>query len=149
MSEFQYYEFLAIDHPLTPAQMRAVRQFSTRAEITATSFVNEYHFGDFHGNPHEFLKRYFDAMLYFANWGTRRFMFRVPRDVVDRDVVKAYVTAETLTIASAGDQLIFDMVSNDEGGDGYSEEAGASMASLAGLRAEVIAGDYRPLYLAW
>jgi len=39
MSEYQYYEFLAIDHPLTPAQMAEVREFSTRAEITATRFV--------------------------------------------------------------------------------------------------------------
>ncbi|TCO34672.1 hypothetical protein EV652_102740 [Kribbella steppae] len=43
MSEYQYYEFLAIDRPLDDDEQAAVRSLSTRARITATSFVNEYH----------------------------------------------------------------------------------------------------------
>ncbi|MFI6991817.1 hypothetical protein ACI2LC_09125 [Nonomuraea wenchangensis] len=43
MSEYQYYEFLAIDRPLTDKQQAEVRALSTRAHITATSFTNEYH----------------------------------------------------------------------------------------------------------
>lgn len=43
MSEYQYFEFLAVDRPLTPAEQAEVRQLSTRARITATSFTNEYH----------------------------------------------------------------------------------------------------------
>ena len=31
MSEYQYYEFLALDQPLTDQQMLEVRVFSTRA----------------------------------------------------------------------------------------------------------------------
>ena len=50
MSEYQYYEFLALDQPLTDKQMLEVRSFSTRARITPTSFVNEYHWGNFKGN---------------------------------------------------------------------------------------------------
>jgi len=46
MSEYQYYEFLAIDRPLTNKQIDQVRAFSTRAQITSTHFVNEYHWGD-------------------------------------------------------------------------------------------------------
>jgi hypothetical protein len=37
MSEYQYYEFLAIDNPLTKQQQRELRGLSTRAQITATS----------------------------------------------------------------------------------------------------------------
>ena len=85
MSEYQYYEFLAIDRPLTEAQIRAVGEFSSRAKITATSFINEYNWGSFRGNPDDFLKRFFDAMVYVANWGTHRFMFRVPAALLDRD----------------------------------------------------------------
>ena len=51
MSEYQYYEFLAVDRPLTAAEQAEVRQLSTRARITATSFTNEYHWGDFKGSP--------------------------------------------------------------------------------------------------
>ncbi len=47
MSEYQYSEFLALDRPLTAAQQAAVRQVSTRTEITATSLVNAYQWGDF------------------------------------------------------------------------------------------------------
>jgi hypothetical protein len=36
VSEYQYYEFLALDRPLTSKQREELRQLSTRAEITAT-----------------------------------------------------------------------------------------------------------------
>ena len=42
MSEYQYYEFRAIDRPLTSRQMGELRKLSTRAEITPISFTNEY-----------------------------------------------------------------------------------------------------------
>jgi len=73
MSEYQYYEFLALDRPLTEKQRAELRSLSTRTEITATRFVNEYHWGDFKGDPPKMMERYFDASLYLANWGTRRF----------------------------------------------------------------------------
>jgi hypothetical protein len=79
MSEYQYYEFLALDRPLTEKQRAELRSLSTRAEITATRFVNEYHWGDLKGDPQKMMERYFDAFLYLANWGTRRLMFRLPR----------------------------------------------------------------------
>jgi hypothetical protein len=41
MSEYQYYEFLAVDRPLDERQQAEVRALSTRARITATSFTNE------------------------------------------------------------------------------------------------------------
>ena len=37
MSEYQYYEFVAIDEPLTPAQMAGLRSRSSRAAITASA----------------------------------------------------------------------------------------------------------------
>jgi hypothetical protein len=51
MSEYQYYEFLAVDRPLDERQQDEVRALSTRARITATSFINEYHWGNFGGDP--------------------------------------------------------------------------------------------------
>ena len=36
MSEYQYYEFLALDRPLTAEQRTELRAISSRAEITAT-----------------------------------------------------------------------------------------------------------------
>jgi hypothetical protein len=51
MSEYQYYEFQAIDRPLTKQEMAEVRSLSTRATITPTRFVNVYHWGNFKGDP--------------------------------------------------------------------------------------------------
>jgi hypothetical protein len=147
MSEYQYYEFLAIDRPLTRAQIAEVREFSTRASITATSFINEYHWGDFRGNTDEFLKNYFDAMVYVANWGTHQFTFRVPKNLIDLKTVEPYCTDRILNVRPAGAYYIFDICHDEEGGEW--EDGGGYMASLAGLRAEVIHGDYRPLFLAW
>ena len=45
VSEYQYYEFLAIDRPLSEAERAQLRALSTRAEITATRLTNEYHWG--------------------------------------------------------------------------------------------------------
>lgn len=42
MSEYQYYEFAAIDRPLTAAEMVQLRQVSTRGGISASGFVNHY-----------------------------------------------------------------------------------------------------------
>jgi hypothetical protein len=51
VSEYQYYEFVAVDRPLSERQLAELRELSTRAEITPTSFVNTYHWGDFRGDP--------------------------------------------------------------------------------------------------
>jgi hypothetical protein len=57
VSEYQYYEFQAVDRPLTKAEMAELRDLSTRATITPTRFVNVYNFGDFRGNPLEVMEQ--------------------------------------------------------------------------------------------
>ena len=42
MSEYQYYEFRAIDRPLDAAAQASLRALSSRARITAMSFTNTY-----------------------------------------------------------------------------------------------------------
>jgi hypothetical protein len=67
MSEYQYYEFQAVDRRLTQEQMEELRAYSSRARITPSSFVNEYNWGSFKGNPDEWMEKYFNAFLYLAN----------------------------------------------------------------------------------
>ena len=150
MSEYQYYEFLAVDAPLSAAQVAAVRRVSTRADITATRFVNEYQWGDFKGDVDAFLRDYYDCHVHVTNWGTRRFAFRLPADLVDRKVIEAYAHADSLAVRPAGEWLIVDIDPRDESGD-WDDPADADgwMGSLATLRSEVLAGDLRPLYLGW
>ena len=61
MSEYQYFEYHAVDRSLTAAEQAEVRQLSTRARITATSFTNEYEWGAFKGSPDQMMQRYYDA----------------------------------------------------------------------------------------
>jgi hypothetical protein len=51
VSEYQYYEFVAVDRPLTVAQQSELRALSTRARITPSSFVNDYQWGDLKVTP--------------------------------------------------------------------------------------------------
>ena len=83
MSEYQYYEFQAIDRCLTNAHMSELRAVSKRARITPNSFVNEYSYGDFKGDEDLWMEEYFDGFLYYANWGTRILKLRLPESLLD------------------------------------------------------------------
>jgi hypothetical protein len=67
MSEYQYYEFQAIDRPLGATEQAALRAISTRARITSTGFTNTYEWRDLKADPIQLLERYFDVFLYLAN----------------------------------------------------------------------------------
>jgi hypothetical protein len=150
VSEYQYYEFLAIDRPLDDAEQAEIRSLSTRARITATSFVNEYHWGDFKGDPNRLMERYYDAHLYVANWGTHRVMFRLPCDLLDPDVVEDYCVDDQLSALVAGEFIVLDFTSEDHAGEfDFDYDAEALLSAIVGVRAELAAGDLRPLYLAW
>ena len=45
MSEYQYYEFQTVGRLLSDKEMKELRAYSTRAEITRSSFINEYMYG--------------------------------------------------------------------------------------------------------
>lgn len=91
MSEYQYHEFQAIDRPLTEGDRQALRALSTRARITATSFTNSYEWGDFKVDPARLIESWFDLHLYLANWGSRRLMIRLPKRLVDRYRLDAFL----------------------------------------------------------
>jgi hypothetical protein len=148
VSEYQYYEFLALDRPLTTAEQAEVRQLSTRARITATRFTNEYEWGDFKGSPDELIRRYYDAHLYFANWGAHRVMFRLPRTLLDPGLAQQYCVDPQVSVSATRDHVILDLTSEDE--TGYEEEdLQGSLSAIVEARSELAAGDLRPLYLAW
>jgi hypothetical protein len=148
MSEYQYYEFLALDRPLTEKQRAELRSISTRAEITATRFVNEYQWGDLKADPRKMVERYFDAFLYLANWGTRRLMFRLPRGVLDSETAEQYCYTDTASLIETGSHLILSLHVDREPDD-YWDEPGGQLAAMVQARSELAAGDLRLLYLAW
>ena len=148
MSEYQYYEFLAIDEALDARQMRELRTLSTRARITPTGFVNTYHWGDFKGDPSVLMERYFDAFLYLANWGTRLIMIRLPSSLLDLETAGRYCRGDAACAWQAGDKIVVGLTR--EGADDYwDEDDGTSLGLIVPARAELAAGDRRLLYLAW
>ncbi|MEA2913754.1 MAG: hypothetical protein QOJ15_5835 [Bradyrhizobium sp.] len=149
MSEYQYYEFQAIDRPLSEADRQALRNLSTRARITATSFTNAYEWGDFKGDPAKLMERWFDLHLYLANWGSRRLMIRLPKRLVDRRHLNAFLSkVDCAALSVSGENLIVDINCDEVEFEDWDDGSGW-LAALAPLRAEVLAGDLRLFYLLW
>ena len=151
MSEYQYYEFLAIDRPLTSEEMATLRALSTRARITPTSFINEYQWGDFKGNPDDLLRRFFDAHVYVANWMTAIFMLRVPIEALAKETAKAMAVRYLLDFkATKTHWIITWRLDESEDYDRFEMEDGRGwMARLAPVRDELLRGEIRSLYVGW
>jgi hypothetical protein len=148
MSEYQYYEFQAIDRPLADEEMEELRSCSTRARITRTSFVNDYSWGGFKGDETAWMEKYFDAFLYLANWGTHVFMLRLPARLLDLGTVQQYCVGDSASAWGSRGNVILSFSSDSEEGDGWIEGEGY-LSSLIPVRAELARGDLRVLYLGW
>jgi hypothetical protein len=148
VSEYQYYEFLALDRPLDARAQQELRTLSTRARITPTQFVNTYEWGDLRGDPRVLMASYFDAFLYLANWGTRQLMFRHPASLLHLDVLSRYCGTDNACFWVAGDSVIVSLTSEKED-DCLDESAEDSLGSIVPARSELAVGDRRLLYLAW
>jgi len=149
MSEYQYYEFQAIDRPLGEADRKALRDLSTRARITATSFTNSYEWGNFKGDPAKLMERWFDLHLYLANWGSRRLMVRLPARLLDRRLLDAFLAdVDCATTSVADENVILDIFVEEAEVEDW-DDGSRWLAALAPLRADVLAGDLRLFYLLW
>ncbi|NUP50025.1 MAG: hypothetical protein HOW97_22345, partial [Catenulispora sp.] len=149
VSEYQYYEFRALDWPLTDEQYDYVRGLSTRAEISRTLFVNEYQWGDFRGDPAALMDLCYDAHVYFANWGSRVLMFRLPLSLLTVEMAADYLREDLVAAHVSGDNIVLEFRSEEEPGDEWDLDGSELLDSIVGVRAELAAGDLRPLYIAW
>jgi hypothetical protein len=148
MSEYQYYEFQAIDRRLTAGEIAELRSFSTRARITSTSFVNDYQWGGFKGNEDVWMEKYFDAFLYFANWGTRILKLRLPSRLLDRKTADLYCLGESASVRERNGKIIVTFASEDDDTDEWSDETDA-LSALIPIRTQLARGDLRSLYVGW
>lgn len=148
MSEYQYYEFQAIDRPLTDKEESYIASLSSRVDLTPNRAIFTYSYSDFRGDPLKVLEKYFDAMLYMANWGTTQLAFRLPRSIIDPDRIAPYLVKHMISINVTKEHVLLDIDFNDEEGGDWIEGSGW-LASLAQLRQDILRGDFRVLYLAW
>jgi hypothetical protein len=150
VSEYQYYEFQAIDRPLSDADRKALRALSTRAKITAASFTNSYEWGDFKGDPAKLMEHWFDLHLYLANWGSRRLMMRLPKQMVDLGRLDRFIgEVDWVKVRAADENLILDILQEEEDACDEWDDGSGRLAELAPLRTDVLAGDLRVFYLLW
>ncbi|WP_067515039.1 hypothetical protein [Endozoicomonas ascidiicola] len=83
MSEYQYYELVAVDRQLSREEMGYLRGISSRAQISSTRFCNTYNYGDLKADPRQLLAKFFDAYVYVSNFGCKVFAIKVPRNLLD------------------------------------------------------------------
>ena len=150
MSVYQYVAFRAIDAPVTRTNLDYMRLQSTRAKITPWAFDNEYHFGDFHGNAVEMLRRGYDIHLHFADFGICRLMIRLPQGFPDPRAAAAYLVKHGVTVHpdQQGPGSVLEIQPAYEAGQldvGWNFDE--LLSELAPLRQELMEGDLRPLYL--
>ena len=149
MSEYQYYEFLALDKPLTATEKRFIESLSSRVKITSNQAIFVYNYGDFRGNPQEVLDKCFDMMLYMANWGSRQLMFRFPKSLINLAVLEPYCVEDFITVSTKHDSVILDINISEEDGGGWIETGEGYLSGMVSLRDKILQSDYRCLYLAW
>jgi len=152
VSEYQYYEFAAIDGPICDEGLRYARGCSSRANVSRVRWQNTYTFGDFHGSV-DTLLRYYDAHFYIANWGTVRLGLALPKGSITSEAIQSYLRGgerdeHTLTVKEIGNRCIVWWERNEEGGWGWTEGEGL-IDQLIEVRAELMRGDYRALFLGW
>lgn len=149
MSEYQYYEFQAVDRPLTVQEQSEIHKLSSRVQLTATQAIFLYHYGSFRGEAAQVLAQYFDMMFYIANWGSWQLIFRFPKAIVDAKWFQPYELEGTITVSTTSQHVILDIhIVEEEGLRGWVEGSGW-LSRLLPLRDELILGDLRLLYLVW
>jgi len=147
MSEYQFYEFRALDRHLTEMEMASLRKISSRAVITSSGFINTYNYGDFKGDFRQLVASYFDAFVYVSNFGVRRLIFKFPRTLVPEETLRPYCVHDNLMCRTVGEATLLEFKCECE--EPEWEEGEDWLSSLIGIRSELIYGDLRSLYLGW
>ena len=147
MSEYQRYEFMTVDKPLTRKQLDEVNDLSSHIEASSTHALIEYNWGDFKHNPTSILRQYFDGFLYWANWGSPELAFRFPHGVLPATLLDGYDVEEDVTFTQHADYDILDIHFGEM--ESPDEWENYELSSLISIREELVDGDTRALYIAW
>src|SRR5712692_5319860 len=147
MSEYQRYEFMTIDRPLTREQLDAVNALSSHIEASSTHALVEYQWGDFKHDPIKVLHEFFDGFLYWANWGAPELALRFPHGILPVDLIDGYDLDDFATFTRYPDYDILDIHFGEM--EGPDEWIDYELGSLIPIRDELMDGDLRALYIVW
>jgi hypothetical protein len=147
MSEYQRYEWMTSDRPLTRAQLAAVNALSSHIDASSTHALVDYQWGNFKHDPLQVLHEFFDGFLYWANWGAPELALRFPHGSLPVDLLDGYQLDEVVTFTQYLDYDLLDIhVGELEAPDEWVEY---ELGSLMALREELLDGDLRSLYIVW
>lgn len=153
MSECQVYYFERVSRPLSPSEWEAVNSLSSHIHVTSRSALVHYNYGDFKHDPLQVLKRYFDILVYHANWGSQIVAFRFDPGSVNLEQIARFAVKDNLSIRqSNGSVLIMaDFEDNYTSvySDYISDQSGSAFAGFAPIYNDILQGDHRSLFLLW
>ncbi len=147
MSEYQRYEFMTSDRPLTRVQLDAVNALSSHIEASSTHALIEYHWGNFKHDPIDVLHKFFDGFLYWANWGAPELALRFPHGILPGDLIDDYDLDDFVTFTQYADYDILDIHFGEM--EAPDEWINYELGSLIAMRDELMEGDLRALYIVW
>lgn len=149
MSEYQYYEWQRLESPLRLDEQDAVVALSSHITVSAMRASVSYNWSSFKYDPLSVLAKYFDAYLYFSNWGSYDLAFSFPKGLIDAAALEVYFDEEHVNIREIEGKLVLKFEKRDE--DGYGGDYGEQsyLSTLSRLRDDIIQGDHRVLYIAW
>jgi hypothetical protein len=149
MSEYQFYEFQAIDRPLTAEDQRYIHSLSSRVKLAGGNAQFTYHYGDFRGKVEDVLDRCFDMMVYVANFGIRQLLIRLPKAIVDPKTFTPYCAEDGISVTTTKKSVIVKISLVREDYYAWIDDEEGYLTELLPLREELLQGDLRVLYLAW
>src|SRR3990172_10258287 len=150
MSEYQYYEWQTIDRPLSPREQTDVNGLSSHMDtVTSTQAIVTYSWSNFKHDPQKVLLQYFDAFLYDSNFGWRRLIFRLPKNLVDLQSLQPYLLEDRIMLEEHGKYFTIEIQFNDDSDYFEFVESESVLGQLTPLREQLLQGDMRMLYLAW
>ncbi|NLC35813.1 MAG: hypothetical protein GX772_05125, partial [Alcaligenaceae bacterium] len=107
--------------------------------------------GSLKADPADWMRRYFDAFVYCADWGYCLASLRLPKVVFSQIELESFTHSDVLSIESSDAHWILSwLLKESKNYDRFAEDDGSGwMPRLIPLRDELMRGDLRPLYLGW
>jgi hypothetical protein len=153
MSYAEQHIFLS-NRALTPKDREHADSLSSHAVVGSNYAIYTYVYGgSFKGNEQKMLSKTFDAMLWHDSSECFHLRFRFPKDVVPLKELKPYLSkiefpAIEVETVSAGKNTILSIRCHIEDGErAWIEDTTQPLLDLMPIREDILAGDYRALYL--
>ncbi|MFB6350671.1 MAG: hypothetical protein ABEK29_02625, partial [Bradymonadaceae bacterium] len=104
---YDFYEFLALDRPLTSDEQAELDELSSRSSPTDRRIAFEYNYSTLSANVTDLVAEYFDVGLHVSKYGRRRLLFRVPSNHPVVDILPTFLVPESLACHEQSERIVF------------------------------------------